>query len=367
MKFRIFFSALVLAAMSFSLTSCDTDAEALDLQPLTTYDAQYFANLRAWKQTPHEISYVYYAAWAPLEGQAGYKDSPSWGERFLGLPDSLDIVNLWMGIPTPETHPIAYQDMVYCQTVKGTRFVFHGDASHHGHTFWERVWNDETQEFEFVYETTLDAEGNEIPVYETQINEETGEEEVVLDENGQPKRKHVYVTESAGNRASLESYARWACDTVVKCGLDGVDFDYEGWDSNSMAIVAQECNKYFGPEGKWAEKLFIIDWFGSAPSGCDDVTDYFVRQAYTWQIGFQTGTGGRPQEKTVYCDSFGGEAGEAGPKGAQVRDYARWEPASGHKGGCGAFYVDYNYKDPSGIPYGAFREAIQIMNPAIHK
>ena len=154
---------------------------------------------------------------------------------------------------------------------------------------------------------------------------------------------------------------------MIKCPLDGVDFDFEGWDARSMQIVADECNKFFGPDGPWPEKLFIIDWFGGAPDGCDDYCDYFVRQAYTWQIGFSTGTGGRPQEKTVYCDSFGGEAGEAGPRGAQICDYARWEPATGQKGGCGAFYVDYNYKDPSGIPYGEFRKAIQIMNPAIHK
>ena len=51
----------------------------------------------------------------------------------------------------------------------------------------------------------------------------------------------------------------------------------------------------------------------------------------------------------------------------QICDYARWEPATGHKGGCGAYYVDTNYKDPSGIPYGEFRKAIQIMNPAVHK
>jgi len=335
MKLKYFFSAAVLASMALTaLVSCDTDAEKVELQPLKTYDAQYYKNLRDWKKSDHEITYVYYAAWAPLEGQAGYKDSPSWGERFLGLPDSLDIVNLWMGIPTPETHPIAYQDMVYCQDVLGTRFVFHGDASHHGHKFWSRHWDEAQQKFVFD-----------------------------LDENGDT----IVITEQAGDEEALRAYARWAVDTVVKCRLDGVDFDYEGWDNASMIIVSDECNKFFGPNGPWPEKLYIIDWFGGAPDGCDDYCDYFVRQAYTWQIGFQTGTGGRPQEKTVYCDSFGGEAGDAGPRGAQVCDYARWEPASGHKGGCGAFYVDYNYKDPSGIPYGEFRKAIQIMNPAVHK
>lgn len=53
--------------------------------------------------------------------------------------------------------------------------------------------------------------------------------------------------------------------------------------------------------------------------------------------------------------------------GAMVREYAAFEPASGRKGGFGAFYIDYNYQSTSGIPYKEFREAIQIQNPAIKK
>src|SRR3712207_7232511 len=87
-------------------------------------------------QSDHEISYAYFVAWAPLEGVAGYKDPASWGERFMGMPDSLDICNLWMGIPTKESHPIAYADMIKTRELKGTRFVFHADASNFHHQFW---------------------------------------------------------------------------------------------------------------------------------------------------------------------------------------------------------------------------------------
>ncbi len=97
--------------------------EALEIQKLKTYDEQYFENLRAFKKSDHEISYAYYEAWSPIEGVTGYKDPASWGERMVGLPDSIDIVNLWMGIPTAETHPIAYADMQYCQRKLGTRFL----------------------------------------------------------------------------------------------------------------------------------------------------------------------------------------------------------------------------------------------------
>lgn len=363
MKFRIFFSAVVLAVMSFSLTSCDNDVETLEVQDLTTYDAQYFENLRKWKQTPHEISYAYYASWANTQNPT------SWGERLIGLPDSMDVVNLWMGIPTPESFPVAYQDMLYCQRVKGTRFVMHADASNYSHRFWSRVWNEETEQFEYVYETTIDPEtGEEIPVYETQINEETGEEEYVLDENGQRKRKHVYVQTIQGNEETIRQYARFCVDTLIRCGLDGVDTDYEGWRSADLNIQVDEFNKYLGPDGKWPEKLVIVDFFGSSPSTVlDTVVDFYVRQQYTWQVGFRTDPGGHPYELVVQCESTGAESENGGRDGARVKDFAAWEPPTGHKCGIGAFYLDYNYMSTSGIPYKEFREAIQIMNPAIHK
>ena len=121
--------------LALSLAACDTEPEALDLQPMKEYSEAYYQGLRDYKASPHEICYVYYADWAPIEGASGYKDPASWGERIVGLPDSIDIVNLWMGIPTPETHPVAYQDMIETREKKGTRFVFHADASNYNHRF----------------------------------------------------------------------------------------------------------------------------------------------------------------------------------------------------------------------------------------
>lgn len=309
------------------LNSCDTDTEALDIQKLTTYDDQYYQNLRAFKNSDHEISYVYYADWAPVEGATGYKDPASWGERLVGLPDSLDICNLWMGIPTPESHPVAYKDMIECQQKKGTRFVYHADASNYNHYFWYR-------------DSALNI------------------------------RKDSIVKVERGDEASIRAYARWVVDTVRTCGLDGVDYDYEGWSSRDMAIAVDETNKYFGVNGAWPEKLTIVDYFGGFPSGVnDDYVDYYVKQAYSGQ-GAGVGAVG-PDEKTVYCESFG-----QNPGGGQIENYAAWEPGNGkHKGGCGGFYVERNYNrvtnhidgTTDNIPYSALRRAIQIMNPAIHK
>lgn len=310
--------------MGISLTSCDTDIEKIDVQDPYKYDAQYYKNLRDFHNSDHEISYCYYSSWS-------YSQSPnSYGQRFIGLPDSLDIINLWEDVVTKEKYPVAYADMKFCQEVRGQKFVMHGDASHYNHQFWYRDENLNIDESRVINLNDIDASG-------------------------------------MSREECIRAYARWAVDTVVKCELDGVDFDYEGWGNQDMIWVADECNKYFGPEGKWPEKLFIIDFFGGSPGGCDDVTDYFIRQAYSWQIGFQTGNSGRPYEKLVLCESTGAEAANGGKDGAMVREYAAFEPASGRKGGFGAFYIDYNYQSTSGIPYKEFREAIQIQNPAIKK
>lgn len=324
MKFRIFFSTAIVASMALSgLTSCDTDTEALSIQNLKTYDEQYYKNLRDYKKSEHEICYVYYQNWSPLEGVAGSKDPASWGERIIGLPDSLDFVNLWIGIPTPETHPVAYADMRYAQEKLGTRFIHHADASNWNHRFWYR------------------------------------------DENLNVDQTRIIDLNNDRSEEAIRAYARWAVDTVVKCGLDGVDFDYEGWDGNSILIVADECNKYFGPEGQWPEKLFFIDYFRSYPPvSCEPYTDYLIKQAYSGQGATGKGApGGWPEEKHVYIEAF-----HQKPDGGEIWNYARWEPVTGHKGGVGSYSTRFNYnQSKNGVPYQALREAIQIMNPALNK
>jgi hypothetical protein len=324
MKIKIILGILGLAMAATSLTSCDTDAEAIVLkgQKPYVYSEQYYENLRAFKKTNHEISYAYFAAWAPLEGVSGYKDPASWGERFIGMPDSLDICNLWMGIPTKDEHPVAYKDMIETREKKGTRFVFHADASNFNHSFWYR------------------------------------------DSLFNVKKDSVVNLRNNRSEAALRAYARWVVDTVMQCELDGVDFDFEGWDSGSMATVTNECMKYFGVNGTWPEKLFIIDYFGGNPdTRSTKYCDYVIKQAYSAQ-GSGVGAGsGIPDEKMVYCESM-----DQKPSGGEVLNYARWEPSSGHKGGCGAYYMDNNYDaSPTGKTFWEFRQAIQIMNPALNK
>lgn len=307
-------SLLAFCMGTFVLHSCDTDVEPLEIQKLKTYDEQYYQNLREYKKSDHEISFAYYESWAPIEGVEGSKDPASWGERMVGLPDSIDIVNLWMGIPTPETHPVAYNDMKFCQEKLGTRFVMHADASHYRHQF------------------TVDG-------VDYNMSEDRSDE-------------------------MMAAYAKWIVNQVMEPGLDGVDVDWEGWSGADLIRLVIELDKYFGQEGLYPEKLLIVDYFsGDPPTDIIPYCDYIVQQAYSNQVGFLRQPAGFPPEKMVYCETFGIFYADGG----QLLNYARWEPSEGRKGGCGVFYLGRNYYSSSGIPYNEFRQAIQIMNPAVNE
>ena len=373
---------IYILSAALALAACDTKVEKLKIQDIKTYsldesalsaeDQAYYENLKEWKKSKHTISYVYFAAWAPPEGATSlFIEYKNMKPRLMSLPDSLDIVNLWMGTPMKEEYtdacfignvkneetgeierapmhtydysPNAYFDLEYCQKFKGTRFVMHADASHYG------------QEFE------LDGKK---------------------------------WTVSASDEESIRAYGRLIVDIVNTHGLDGVDFDYEGWGDTQIFWVIDEVGKYFGPKGKNPEKLLIIDYFGGYPgANVEPYIDYLVKQAYSAQGAGVGGPGWCPAEKMVYCEQYEQSSGEGpnylnggyptnmtnpdGEKMYMLERYARYssEATEGQGGGFGAYYIDNDYdngvtalqnkgyKACNYESYGFLRRAIQIINP----
>ena len=359
----IFASALAVAAISSCLKE-----EAIDLQKPFTYDEQYYENLREFKKSKHTMSYVYYAAWAPLEGSTGYKEPASFGDRIAGLPDSLDICNLWMGYPSPDPEnenysPIAYADMKYAQETLGTRFVLHGDAS----TTREVTYNGKTY--------------NVLEAYDA------GDMDLLHE--------------------GLDAHVQIMVDKVMDAGLDGVDVDYEPgisvWrDKATLTYVMTKLHeklKAISPD-----MLVILDVYGDTPAPeVEPLIDYFVVQSYSGQ----TGTGwnfndewhacdylldraytrrveswGCPADKLIICETAGqhdfnangGAAYVEYPSGDPVytndgsqmysfEGFARWAKRK-EAAGWGVFYVGRSYYATKG-PYYDFRRAIQIANPSI--
>lgn len=353
-KYFFAFAAAVVAI------SCMKE-EKIVLQEPFTYDEQYYENVREFKKSEHTLSYCYYAAWAPLEGITGYKDPASWGERLRGLPDSLDICNLWMGYPSPDPQspsyaPVAYADMKYMQEKLGTRFVLHGDAA----TTRDVVYKGDTLDIQDLY---------------NQWKAGNGTEEAFLE--------------------ALHNHAKIMIDKVNEAGLDGVDVDWEPqpavWKDKQVLV---QLMKYL--RENLPGKLIILDLFSDIPPAeVNEYIDYLVIQCYTPQIGcsiadlknFYTTRGvnaGIPANKIIACEQGGqtdyalngGGLWKETRNGTQLytndgsamysyEGFAR-HTSENNMAGWGVFYVDRNYYSASGVPYREFRRGIQIANPSIY-
>jgi hypothetical protein len=342
---------LLLAVVALTIViGCKKEETPLEIQKPFTYDEQYYENLRAYKKTNHTLCFGWYAAYAPIAGSTGYKDPASWGERIIGLPDSMDIVSLWMGIPSNDTAsssyaPIAYADMRWVREKKGTRFV--------------------------------------APTI-TRMNH------VITLKNGTE-----YDLSQNKNDEGIAVYAQSLVDQVLDADIDGVDLDYEpagDWlQGANFTKFVQYIGQYFGPKGMYPDKLLIIDFYSTAPpAATGEYADYFIRQAYSQGTGgvqnatnlqnyYNAVQAAVPPGKFIVTENFGDFSENGGTPFTEangntlttggttmysLEGMARWNPTQGKKAGFGAFYFDRDYYSKTGIPYYNVRRAIQIVNPS---
>lgn len=332
---KLFKYILPMVAMGGFFTACD-DIESIspeEVNPPYTYSPLYYQNLRDYKASDHEIAFGWVADYAKRNSMA---------TSFLGLPDSLDIVSLWGGIPTD---PEVFADMRFVQKVKGTKMVA-------------------------VAITRIDSETSEKPF--KQFYDEaraSGDQDMI-------------------NRA-FEMYAEYFLDQVFENDLDGFDCDYEPegdyLSGDNFRYFFFHLAKYLGPnpdQTKEERRELIRERYGDAiadaPGSCDkmlnidqtstslsdlaDYSNYCFLQAY----GGGTGAGAWPDEKVVYCCNMGDNWNT--PL-TEMYNQARYKPASGkRKGGFGAFFLHRNYRTTATNiePYYHFRRCIQIQNPAIY-
>ena len=318
----------VLFAVCAGFTACDTDAEPLNLQPAYKYSEEYYANLRAYKDTFKERSLCF--VWF-----SDYDQSYSMAYRFAGLPDSVDICSLWGGYPDPVKNPLAYKEMWEMRNKKGTRLVMP--------TIIRIMENDNFANFGLTREdmvnqtTTIDPDG----VY--------------------PDWCVLY-----GNHLFKD---------VWEYGIDGLDLDYEPESSDErnygiygdrMTLFVQYLGQFIGPMSPNPEKLLIVDGH-TPPAETEPYLDYYVKQNYgSSSVSF---TSTFPYEKQVFTENIGAYWQTGGGREAQAAAKA---PEGHFKGGFGAFFClrDYHTSDSGAdkeIPYGHLRRAIQLQNPAVTK
>jgi hypothetical protein len=316
------------------MASCDTDIESKPTQNPYTYSDLYYQNLRDYKASDHAIAFGWFSQYGPQNSLA---------VRFMGLPDSLDICSMWGGIPAKERTDI-WKEIRFVQKVKGTKMLA-------------------------VAITRIDAEMDKHDFKKAYLKAKAMPE-------GEEKNAAI-------NRA-IEMYAEHFLDQIFQNDLDGFDADYEPegdfLQGPYFIHFMQHLAKYMGPNpnitkeerlaliqeryGKGAtdtNKMLCVD--GGSLSALAPVCNYFFQQTYGGAPG---NVSGWPSEKVVYCANVGDNWQTATV--GNLYTYARYQPATGRKGGFGAFLIhrDYNVHENNPYPYKRFNECIQIQNPAVY-
>lgn len=374
MKKRYYIYALLLSLAAPFVASCsdwtETEAESF---PEEITSEEYYAALRAYKQTDHQVAFGWYSGWN-AEG-AFMKTS------LAGIPDSMDIVSIWdNGLDLSDAQK---RDMQFVQQVKGTKIIYCSIIDNIGKGMTPKS-------------VTANWEENGYASEQDAINEFWGWPE---DESN---------TEAVEN--AIRTYARAVADTLNKYGYDGFDIDYEPVagpyhgnivkqsDNNNFFIFVDELGKYFGPKSGTG-KLLVIDGEPQRITDRPEIGhyfDYFIIQAYS--CSGDGNLNGRLIDGNVWgpalISTFGEELGEEkvtnmtimtenfeavdiamnggydftdsyGNKMKSLEGMARWVPRNGfQKAGVGAYRMEAEFG--TNPEYKNMRNVIQIMNPSSH-
>ncbi|OOG19751.1 hypothetical protein BWD42_07570 [Sphingobacterium sp. CZ-UAM] len=315
-----------------ALTSCSKQTEPLtfkELQPFVGSEAYYEA-LRTYKKSDHAICFGYW-------GRSGANTlGPDMAYRFEGLPDSMDLVSLWGGIPKGS----AWEEMQMVRKKKGTKFVWCMFGS--------------------------------------------GTEKLLRKNFPELAKKDLML--------AIDSLVISMKDTIEKYQIDGFDLDYEpGYGDNSIfgdegqsgettddahtQRLFAGLSKYLGPKSN-TDKILMID--GQTDLGIAPYINYFAQQSYkqntnaALQYRFDTfAVGTMPSKKFIVLENMQelGRTGRSFMRDSQdvgsVLGMAYWNPKEGRKGGFGAYIIETDAPpDGTGQTFPTLRKGIQIQNPA---
>lgn len=305
------------------------------------YDA-YYESIREYKKSDHKIVYGWYSGWAATKGV---------DRSFLtNIPDSVDIVALWGGIPAFTEDDPRWEDLRIAQEVKGLKVVL-------------------------CWQTGMSGLGlpGGVEEFDKRHEDKTAVEKAV-------------------------AYAQELTEFIKKHNLNGYDIDWEphvgdhgygacnnlysnceGGDSSApIRAFIEEMGKNFGPKQttdynpRGTGTLFLFDGeVGDMANRFGDLGsyfDYFINQNYNsvapnYEFSETNKIADWNWKKYIAADEFEKDATNAGicskgsdgtlcayRKAAYIRDR--------NYGGWAAYHIELD-KD-----YVHTRKVIQIMNPS---
>ncbi len=323
-----FVKNLVLAiCLVAGITSCDTDIENIEIQTPFVGSDDYYANLRAYKQSDHQVAFGWFGGWNATGSVAS--------KYLSSVPDSVDFIGIWGNNWVIENMtPEKTADMKYVQDVKGTKVLGTILLGWVGKMLPDQEW---------------------------------------------PEDKHE----------ALRLYAQKLSEMVIAVGLQGLDIDYEptvgGRDDVrdcprgvDFEVFVEELGKYFGPQSGTGRLLVIDGEVEKVSANIGKYFDFAIAQAYYDSYGpanLQSRYNSvknifKPEQFIVTAD-FERDWATGGMdythptlgKMPSLQGMAYWNPEEGRKGGCGTYHMEYEYNHTD-VEYKYLRQAIQIMNPS---
>lgn len=414
MRKAYYYIAASLIALA-GVTSCDTDIEPLDIQPAYEYTDAYYAALRAYKESDHSICYIWFADYTPSATQL--PASPAF--RFSAIPDSVDVVSLWGGIPNPGTPNDV--EMRTMREVKGTKIVG-VKIIRLAHTRYLPSWPKEALvpafyggAFEEDYSGTYESGDYDVDyinshrpsgdplvvgysdtfktVYEEQIAEGASEEAATkaaetaafsAGTNALIRDMQLHPgTPSDGEAKYNESgytYPSWcqaAGSSIMKeirdYDLDGYDLDYEpegdALSGACMTTFVYYLSQFIGPGSPNKNTILAVD--GNSPgTEVAPLCTYWIAQSYGQRLSENNfNKAGWENSQLIFTENIG----DYYRTGGNMEQQAAFQPSrGGRKGGFGAFHAQRDYNttesgttDGKTMPYGHLRRAIQLQNPSV--
>ena len=170
------------------LFSCETDPEKLEIVKPYPKSDQYYADLRDYKNSDHEIVFGWFGNWSATGASAS--------NYMKSLPDSIDMVGLWGGWQT--ITEAQRKDMEDSQHKRGLK----------------------------VIATSL-FDGFEMGVAPDGATAATEEEMLAYWGWEGPYRSYGNDNLTEGNIAAIQRFAHAFCQRIIDNGYDGLDIDNE--------------------------------------------------------------------------------------------------------------------------------------------
>ena len=377
-------SIILAAALVFGVVFSCTKPEALNLQPEYKYTDAYYEALRAYKKSDHSICYLWFADY-------GVPSSPAY--RFAGIPDSVDVVSLWGGIPKEGT--LDRKEMYEMREKKGTKLVA-VKIIRLAHTTYLPDWALKIQIPSYM--NGFDTHAGYNSTYETTFAERlaAGDTEVVaaaaaesaarmsgtraLIADMSANQHRTLISGTEGEADAVYEYPEWCVyaaedllDEIREHDLDGYDLDYEpegdALSGECMRTFLQYLSQFIGPASPNPEMILAVDG-NQPPAGTEELCTYWIAQSYGQTLSdSRFNREGWKNSQLIFTENIG----DYWSTGGNMLQQAAFQPSTGgRKGGFGAFHGqrDYNTTDSGAnkdMPYGHLRKAIQLQNPAVTK